>query len=125
VLMDELSWILAGKGFVLLDKQAGARKGGLNFGSAVNARIDKGPSMRYVYSDKEKAAAILLALRTLATFNIEASLPIIEFVKESVVGYLDDDDPCVSIILQYYEMPVLENNLITKRPTTDKRNNFV
>ena len=40
----------------------------------------------------ERNAAIQLALETLGTFNLQEKL-LIEFVREVVVGFLDDDSP--------------------------------
>ena len=42
----------------------------------------------------DKSAAIQLALRTLGSFNLQEKL-LTEFVRETVVGYLDDEDPYV------------------------------
>ncbi len=43
-----------------------------------------------IYTDKP--AAIQLALKTLGSFNLQEHL-LTEFVREVVVGFLDDDDP--------------------------------
>jgi hypothetical protein len=43
-----------------------------------------------IYADKP--AAIQLALKTLGSFNLQEKL-LTEFVREVVVGFLDDDDP--------------------------------
>jgi hypothetical protein len=40
----------------------------------------------------ERNAAIQLALETLGTFNLQEKL-LVEFVREVVVGFLDDDSP--------------------------------
>ncbi len=50
-------------------------------------------AQRYSYSEKEKPMVIQLAFNTLATFNLQASPAIIEFVRETAVSFLDDDDP--------------------------------
>ncbi len=44
----------------------------------------------------DKSAAIQLALRTLGSFNLQEKL-LTEFVRETVVGYLDDEDPYVVV----------------------------
>ena len=46
--------------------------------------------MVQIYADKP--AAIQLALKTLGSFNLQEKL-LTEFVREVVVGFLDDDDP--------------------------------
>jgi FKBP12-rapamycin complex-associated protein len=43
----------------------------------------------------EKSAAIQLALETLGTFNLQEKL-LIDFVREVVVSFLDDDSPYVA-----------------------------
>ncbi|KAL6045690.1 Serine/threonine-protein kinase TOR, partial [Balamuthia mandrillaris] len=79
-LMDHISLILAGKSFLHPDQRR----------FFLNATGSKEEGMN-PYQEKPKAAIIQLALYTLGSFNLQEKL-LIDFVRETVVGFLDDDD---------------------------------
>jgi len=86
-LMNHISQVLDGKPFI----HPGNRAASLFRNSMSMATT---PSTVQQYNDKDKGAAILLALKTLGSFNLQESL-LTEFVREVVVGFLDNDDPAI------------------------------
>ncbi|ELR11998.1 FRAP subfamily protein kinase, partial [Acanthamoeba castellanii str. Neff] len=88
-LMDEISWILAGKAFANFQQNdAVSLKKSVALAGAMRPVLP----MRYTYPDKDKPTQ--LALETLATFNLQVNVyNVAEFIREIVVSFLDDDEP--------------------------------
>jgi len=114
-LMDHLSMVLAGKPFLHPGNRAAKFRKMVNLQAAPGLSAQpvrtKTVSFRFRFVSRitltrvsllvgqtfaDKSAAIQLALRTLGSFNLQEKL-LTEFVRETVVGYLDDEDPYVVV----------------------------
>jgi len=86
-LMDHVSIILCGQPFV---HPGSVHKKMARVSSGVLSPV--AVQQLQLYNEKDKSPAIQLALKTLGTFNLQENL-LTEFLREVVVGFLDDDDP--------------------------------